>query len=82
MGHKYDPGDARRRRLLSRRLHEIEERLETVERRADRLENTLQGVVREATSVSLGGPCRCGESLLIVRRQTIYCPQCQYRRTI
>ncbi|WP_339103454.1 hypothetical protein [Haloterrigena salinisoli] len=70
------------RRLPARRLRELEARLEDAERQIGRLENTLRGVVRETNDVSVGGPCKCGKSLLIVRQRTVHCPQCQYRRAI
>ncbi|NUC71837.1 hypothetical protein HTZ84_05840 [Haloterrigena sp. SYSU A558-1] len=72
----------RGRHLYSRRLRELEERLDDAERNIDRLENTLRGIVRETDGVSVGGPCKCGESLLIVRHRTVYCPHCKYRRAI
>ena len=66
----------------SRRLREFEARLDDAERQIGQLENTLRGVVRETNDVSIAGPCKCGKALLIVRQQTVYCPQCQYRRGI
>ena len=76
------PDSVRERRLHSRRLRELEARLDDAERQIGQLENTLRGVVRETNGVSIGGPCKCGEALLIVHQQTVYCPQCQYRRAI
>ncbi|WP_230198534.1 hypothetical protein [Halopiger goleimassiliensis] len=68
--------------MHSRRLRDLEARLDDTERKVDQLENTLCGVVRELNEVSIAGPCKCGKALLIVHQQTVYCPQCQYRRTI
>lgn len=70
------------RRALAERLSTLEDDLAETNRHLYRLENALEGVLRETDGVSLGGPCRCGESLLVVRRRTIYCPRCAYRRTI
>ncbi|ELY57761.1 hypothetical protein [Natronolimnohabitans innermongolicus] len=81
MGHRRRVPGTRRQRL-SRRLADLEGRLEDAEQQLEQVENTLRGVLREANDVSLGGPCKCGESLLIVRRRTIYCPRCRYRRAI
>ncbi|QRV17357.1 hypothetical protein [Haloterrigena salifodinae] len=72
----------RGRHLHSRRLRELEERLDDAERDIDRLENTLRGIVRETNDISVGGLCKCGKSLLIVRQRTVYCPHCKYRRAI
>ncbi|QSW98928.1 hypothetical protein [Haloterrigena alkaliphila] len=82
MNHRTRSTPARGRRVRSNRLRDLEDRLANTERRIERLENTLKGVVREFEDVSIGGPCKCGESLLIVRHRTIYCPSCRYRRTI
>ena len=82
MDHRTRSNPVRDRRLHSRRLRDLEERLSEAERNICQLENTLRGVVRETNDVSVGGPCKCGDSLLIVRQRTVYCPQCQYQRAI
>lgn len=71
-----------RRRHVHRRLAEFETELEETSDRVRRLENTLQEVVRNDEDVSLGGPCKCNKSLLIVREREIYCPVCDYQRTM
>lgn len=71
-----------RRAGVYRRLEELEDEFEATRDRVRRLENTLRGVVRNVNDVSVGGPCTCGKSLLIVRQQEIYCPQCGYQRTM
>lgn len=82
-GMRYRSFRARQRRTeASRRLEELEAELEATRDRVQQLENTLRGVVRNVNDVSVGGPCTCGKSLLIVRQQEIYCPQCGYRRTM
>lgn len=70
------------RRSLSRQLADLEDELEETKQHVVQLENTLRGVVRDANGISVGGPCSCGQSLLLVRQQVIYCPQCEYKRTI
>ncbi|AEH38853.1 hypothetical protein [Halopiger xanaduensis] len=70
------------RRSLSRELAEFEDELEKTKQHVVQLENTLRGVVRDANDISVGGPCSCGESLLLIRQRVIYCPQCEYKRTI
>ena len=82
MSHRNGSSATNRRRPRSRRPHDLDERLSKVEQHLVQLENTLQGVVRETSDVTIGGPCKCGESLVIVRQRTVYCPQCQYRRGI
>ncbi|ADB60932.1 hypothetical protein Htur_2048 [Haloterrigena turkmenica DSM 5511] len=72
----------RGRHLHSRRLRDLEDRLDDAEQQIARLENTLRGIVRETNEVDVSGPCKCGESLLIVRQRTVYCPHCKYRRAI
>ncbi|WP_408958221.1 hypothetical protein [Natrinema sp. 74] len=67
---------------IQRRLAALESELETTRERVRRLENTLREAVRTADDVSIGGPCSCGESLLLVRDRTLYCPECRYRRTV
>lgn len=48
-----------------------------LERRIDRLENTLKAVAEETGSVSVHGPCQsCGQCLVLRRRGEVYCPQC------
>ncbi|WP_207587917.1 hypothetical protein [Halomontanus rarus] len=69
-------------RTLYRRLFDIEAELEENSRRLRQLENTLKAVTRQTDDISIGSPCSCGESFLIVRQQVIYCPQCTYRRTM
>ena len=75
-------GPRTRRRPVSTRIDDLETALEETNRRVDRLENTLQALARERDDVSIAGPCNCGESLLIIRQRTIYCPECRYRRTM
>ncbi|RKD95042.1 hypothetical protein [Halopiger aswanensis] len=70
------------RRSLSRELAALEAELEETKQHIDQLENTLRGVVRDANDISVGGPCSCGQSLLLIRQRVIYCPQCEYKRTI
>ncbi|MCU4740294.1 hypothetical protein [Natronoglomus mannanivorans] len=69
-------------RTLSRQLADLEAELEENKRRVTQLENTLKAVTRQTNDISIGGPCSCGESFLIVRQRVIYCPQCGYRRTM
>ena len=73
---------ARGGRPHSQRLRELEARLDDAERQITQLENTLRGLVRETNDISVGGPCKCGQSLLIISQRTVYCPQCQYKRAI
>ncbi|MGQ3411845.1 hypothetical protein [Natrinema versiforme] len=82
MGRRIRPNGARERRRLHRRLRALEADLEEQSQRLVRLENALRHIVRRTDDVSVGGPCQCGESLLIVTRRSLYCPQCSYRRTI
>ncbi|WP_459810039.1 hypothetical protein [Halopiger thermotolerans] len=70
------------RRSISRELTDLEDELEETKQRVVQLENTLRGVVRDANDISVGGPCSCGKSLLLIRQHVIYCPQCEYKRTI
>lgn len=48
-----------------------------LERKVDRLQNTLQALARETSNVTLHGPCpACGQCLLFLKRNTMYCPCC------
>lgn len=69
-------------RTLHRQFSELETELEENRRRVLQLENTLKAITRQASDLSIGGPCSCEESLLIVRQNVIYCPECDYRRTM
>ena len=82
MHRRHVSGTTRRSGRLSERLRRLEDRLEETEQRVVQLENTMRGIVREANGISVGGPCKCGESLLIVRERTMYCPSCQYQQTM
>ncbi|SER74567.1 hypothetical protein [Natrinema salaciae] len=81
MGRRIRP-DSARRRQLHRRLRDLEADLEECSRHLVQLENTLRHIVRTTDDVTIGGPCRCGQSLLILSNQSLYCPQCSYRRTV
>lgn len=82
MGRRIRSDGARQRQRLHGRLRALEAELEENARRLVQLETALRYVVRTTNDVSIGGPCHCGESLLIVRQQSIYCPNCSYQRTI
>lgn len=71
-----------RRQHVHKRLAELERELEETRDRVRQLENTLRGAVQNANDVSIGGPCKCGKSLLLIRQQKIYCPHCGYNRTM
>uniref|UniRef100_A0A7D5KU14 Uncharacterized protein n=2 Tax=Natrinema halophilum TaxID=1699371 RepID=A0A7D5KU14_9EURY len=72
----------KRRSHFRRSLAELESDLETTRVRIQQLENTLRGVVRNLDNISIGGPCRCGESMLLIRQKKIFCPECGYQRTM
>lgn len=72
----------RSQRTLYRQLSTLEADLEENRRRVLQLENTLKAVTRQTNDISIGGPCSCGKSFLIVRQRVIYCPQCDYQRTM
>ncbi|MDF9745565.1 hypothetical protein [Natrinema salsiterrestre] len=82
MGRRLRPDGARQRQRPHRRLHQLEAELEENGQRLVRLENTLRHVVRTTADVSVGGPCQCGESLVIVTKHSLYCPECSYQRTV
>ncbi|WP_225333946.1 hypothetical protein [Halomicrobium urmianum] len=63
-------------------LERLRSRLERTEQRTLQVENALRAVTREATGLSVGGPCnRCHRSLLLVGRGEVSCPQCGYRHS-
>ncbi|MXV61259.1 hypothetical protein GS429_04110 [Natronorubrum sp. JWXQ-INN-674] len=67
---------------VHRRLAALEAELTDNSRRVTQLENTLRAVMRETENVSVGGPCVCGECLLLVQRRRLYCPKCNYQQTM
>jgi hypothetical protein len=82
MGRRLRPDGVRQRQQRQRRLQQLEAELEDHGQRLLQMENALRHVVRTTADVSIGGPCQCGESLVIVTRHSLYCPQCSYRRTV
>ncbi|WP_263019770.1 DUF2333 family protein [Natronobiforma cellulositropha] len=61
----------------------VRDQLERVERRLGQLEQTLAAVASENGRVRVAGPCtRCERSLLLARGDTLYCPCCEYRRSL
>ncbi len=66
------------RRTSQPDLERIVARLETAEQRLVQVQNTLDGVAREA-GVSIGCPCsRCDRSYLLVKGGALSCPLCGY----
>lgn len=59
------------------------ERVETLQARLEQVERTLSAVAREASGISVAGPCtECQRSLLFVRDGELICPTCGYRRSL
>ena len=73
----------RQHRRLAEECSEIRARLAETEQHVEQLQNTLCGLAREATDLSVRHPCRkCKASLMLARNGQIYCPNCRYGRTV
>lgn len=71
-----------RQRALAKRLETLADRLERTDRRQCQLANALKGLARES-NVSIGCACsRCERSYLLIKKGTMYCPQCGFRRSL
>ncbi|WP_254524218.1 hypothetical protein [Natrinema caseinilyticum] len=72
----------KRERAMSAQLAALNERLEVIERRHCKLQNTVEALGREA-GVSVGSPCsHCDESYMLIKNGHMYCPHCGHRRTM
>ncbi|WP_255192934.1 hypothetical protein [Natronobeatus ordinarius] len=62
---------------------ELAERVDALGRRLEQVERTLAAVTRDATGVSVAGPCAsCQRSLLLVRDGVLECPACGHSRPL
>lgn len=74
--------DRRNRESVRRRLERVIDRQQAIERDLELLETTLKAVAKEG-ELSISGPCgKCGQSLLFIRDQELFCPQCDFRRSL
>lgn len=76
-------GDGHWYRLLFTQLRVVSKRAEAAERRTRLLENAVSGMAREMGCCRPGPPCTdCGDSLLLVDRGRMRCPQCGFQRSL
>ena len=62
---------------------ELAERVDALGRRLEQVERTLAAVTRDATGVSVAGPCvSCQRCLLLVRDGQLECPACGHSRPL
>ena len=73
------PAAPARRSRDGDRIRRLERRVADAEVLLGQLKTTVDALAQRESGVAVGNPCtHCGESLLLVDRERIYCPACPY----
>lgn len=73
----------RQYRRVAVECERLRERLADTERHVVQLRNTLAGVARETSDLTVAHPCtHCERCYVLVRDGQLFCPACGYGRSV